>query len=180
MPRILLCAALLTAGLAASLPSEDAAAPLAQVAAIALPAAGGRIDHLAIDLQGKRLFVCALGSNEVEVVGLASGSIIHRIGGLSEPQGVCYVPEANRIYVTNAGSGECDIYDGTSYDLRKRIELGADADNIHYDPSTHRLFVSAGDRIAVIDLTTERVTGSAALPGHPEGFVLEQDAPESW
>ncbi len=165
---------LLAACIAARGSAEDTAAPLVQVAAIALPNVEGRIDHLAIDLQGKRLFVCALGSNELEVVGLDSGSVIHRIGGLSEPQGVCYVPEADQIYITNAGSGECDVYDGTSYELLKRIDLGADADNIHSDPATHRLFVSAGDRISVIDSATETVTGSASLPGHPEGFVLEQ------
>src|SRR4051812_38164149 len=33
---------------------------------IPLPGVQGRIDHLAIDLPGERLFICALGNNTVE------------------------------------------------------------------------------------------------------------------
>jgi hypothetical protein len=35
---------------------------------IALPGVEGRIDHFALDASGKRLFVCALGNNTVEVL----------------------------------------------------------------------------------------------------------------
>ena len=33
----------------------------------------GRIDHMAIDLQGRRLFVAALGNDTMEVVDLKAG-----------------------------------------------------------------------------------------------------------
>lgn len=155
--------------------AEDQKGVLTPVGSIALPGVEGRIDHFAVDLAGKRLFVCALGANSVEVIGLDSGSVIHRIRDLSEPQGVSYVPEVNKIYVSNAGSGECDIYDGTSYQLLKRLDLGGDADNMHYDPAARRLYVSAGSEIKAIDTATDAVTASFSLPGHPEGFVLERE-----
>ena len=46
--------------------------PLRLVATIPLPGVRGRIDHLAHDAEGKRLFVAALGNDTVEVVDLAA------------------------------------------------------------------------------------------------------------
>ena len=37
---------------------------------IALPGVEGRIDHIAFDAAGERLFICALGNNTVEVLDL--------------------------------------------------------------------------------------------------------------
>ncbi len=133
----------------------------------------GRIDHLAIDVTNNRLFVCALGNNSVEVIDLKANSVIYSFKGLSEPQGVYYLAEANKIYVTNAGNGECDIFDGSSYKLMKRVNLGGDADNLHFDPSSRKMYVSAGDGLRIIDVGDDSVVGSVALPGHPEGFALE-------
>src|SRR5216117_958293 len=58
-------------GEAPSSPTEPPAVgegSLRLVQTIPLPGVAGRIDHLAVDLAGKRLFVAALGNNTVEVV----------------------------------------------------------------------------------------------------------------
>jgi DNA-binding beta-propeller fold protein YncE len=144
---------------------------------IPLPGVEGRIDHLAIDASGERLFVAALGNNSLEVVDLRSFSVAHRIGGLSEPQGVAFVSERNKIYITNAGSGECDVYDGNSYELLKRLNLGGNADNVHYSAASHQLLVAAGNGLSFIDTASDAVVGRVDLPGHPEGFALEQNGP---
>src|SRR5579859_3767670 len=79
------------------------AATLTLEATIPLKGVSGRIDHFGYDSAGKRLFVAALGNNTVEVVDLAKGSVVHSIDGLSEPQGICFAPEFNRLYVANGG-----------------------------------------------------------------------------
>jgi hypothetical protein len=48
---------------------------------------------MAVDLEGERLFVVALGNNTLKVIDLRAGKHIRRITGLSEPEGVLYVPE---------------------------------------------------------------------------------------
>src|SRR4051794_25478548 len=48
---------------------------------IALKGVSSRIDHLAIDLGRKRLFVAELGNGTVNVIDLASASVIRRIEG---------------------------------------------------------------------------------------------------
>ena len=81
--------------------------PLRLVQTIPLPNVEGRIDHIAVDLKGERLFVAALGNNTIEVLDLRAGKRIHSITGLHEPQGVGFIPESNKIYVANAKSGAC-------------------------------------------------------------------------
>ena len=136
---------------------------------IALPGVDGRIDHLAYDSAGHRVFLAALGNNTVEVVDLASRARVHTITGLWEPQGVCYIAVTGRLAVANGGNGDCIVYDGKSYAEIGRIALGDDADNVRYDGG--RLFVGYGSGgIAVIDPGTLRKTDDIQLHGHPESF----------
>ncbi len=144
---------------------------------IPLPGVEGRIDHMAIDLPGNRLFVAALGNNSLETIDLSSDSVVHRIHGLSEPQGVAYIEDSHKLYVANAGTGECDVYDGRTYALLRQIDVGGDADNLHPDAASHRLLVSAGNSLTFIDTTADARAGRLELPGHPEGFALEQNGP---
>src|SRR5690349_13856142 len=65
----------------------------------------GRIDHMAVDLAGQRLFIAELGNNTVGVVDLKTKTVVHRIAGLSEPQGVAYLASNGTLYVANAGDG---------------------------------------------------------------------------
>ena len=73
----------------------EAKIPLGQVS--------GRIDHLGIDAKRQRLLVAELGNNSLGVVDLSAGKVLPRITGLSEPQGIAYVPFTDSILVANAG-----------------------------------------------------------------------------
>src|SRR4051812_43009140 len=63
------------------------------------------MDHVAVDLPRKRLFVAELGNGTVDVIDIAAGKAIHRIGGSREPQGIRYVPVADLTAIANAGDG---------------------------------------------------------------------------
>ena len=52
---------------------------------IPLGKVSGRIDHLAIDLARKRLFVSELGANSVAVFDLQSGQVIRQIDRIRSP-----------------------------------------------------------------------------------------------
>lgn len=138
----------------------------------------GRIDHLAIDVKGKRLFICALGNNTLEVISLQKGERIHAITGLGNPQGVAYVGQPSRLYVANENTGSCNIYDGKSFALLGMVDLKNDADNVRYDSSAQRIYVGYGEGgIGVIDAESGRSLGSLKLANHPEAFVLERRGP---
>jgi hypothetical protein len=47
--------------------------PLRLAQTIPLPEVSGRLDHLTVDLKGRRLFLAALENNTVEVIDLRQG-----------------------------------------------------------------------------------------------------------
>jgi hypothetical protein len=152
--------------------------PLQLVQTIPLPHVEGRIDHLDVDLKGQRLFIAALGHNTVEILDLKAGKPIHSITGLHEPQGIAFVPESNKIFVTNGQSGTCDIFEGNSFQLIHRIESLGDADNIRYDATTQLIYIGYGDgALALVDATSDKYLGDIKLEGHPESFQLEKQGP---
>src|SRR5690348_5805195 len=95
---------LLGSALQACVEAQDA---LTLAKTIPLPLIGGRIDHLAADVTGQRLFVAALGNNTVEVLDLKAGKTIQSLPGFAEPQGIAYVPEFNRVFIANGQDGKC-------------------------------------------------------------------------
>jgi DNA-binding beta-propeller fold protein YncE len=153
-------------------------APLRFVQAIPLPNVEGRIDHLAVDLKGQRLFVAALGNNTVEVIDLKAGNRVHTITGLREPQGVGFIPESNKLYVANAKGGACDIFEGATLKRVKSVKFSDDADNVRYDAAAGRVYVGYGDgALGVLDAASGDRIGDVKLDGHPESFQLEKNGP---
>ncbi|MFL6590955.1 MAG: hypothetical protein ACJ8M4_12375 [Chthoniobacterales bacterium] len=142
---------------------------------IPLPAVDGRIDHMAFDEAGERLFVCALGNNTLEVIDLRQNKRIHSITGLGSPQGVAYIPALDRIFVANDKGGVCRFYDGKSYQPVGDLDLGDDADNVRYDDSAKRIYIGFGNGgITVIRADNGASVGSVKLAAHPEAFALEK------
>ena len=154
--------------------AADLPVPIRPVQRIALPGVEGRIDHMAVDVKGQRLFVAALGNHSVEVLDLAAGKQLHRISALPEPQGIAYLPELDRIVVASAGDGSCRFFDGRTYRQTAKIDLGEDADNVRYDAAAGCLYVGHGQgALAAIDLERQQRIADVPLPGHPESFQLE-------
>src|SRR5215510_3474047 len=78
---------------------------LALQAKIPLGDVKGRIDHLALDQQRQLLYVAELGNDTLGVVDLQSQKVVRRISGLSEPQGVAYVPTSDLLFIANGRDG---------------------------------------------------------------------------
>jgi DNA-binding beta-propeller fold protein YncE len=165
--------------IATSLPATPAVAesPLELVQTILLPEVRGRIDHLAIDLDGERLFVAALGNDSVEVVDLRAGRRSARLEHLQEPQGVAYVAETKRLFVANGGSGRVDVFTGPELATAGNVRGLEDADNVRYDKGRGYIYVGYGSVLAAIDAATSEMVHQVKLAGHPESFQLESTTP---
>ena len=141
---------------------------------IALPGVAGRIDHMAVDLARKRLLVAELGNGTLDVVDLAAGRQIRRIGGLREPQGVGYAPRADLVAVASAGDGSVKLFRGEDLAPVGTVGLGEDADNIRLDPRTGNLVVGYGSgALAAIDPERRAKIGEVRLAAHPEAFAID-------
>ncbi len=149
-------------------------APLRLAQTIPLPEVEGRIDHLAADITGQRLFVSALGNNTVEIIDLKTHKQIRNIRGLSDPQGIVYVPESNRLFVDNGGDGSCQVFDGEFFKPLARFDFKEDADNLRYDAPAGTVYTGFGNgAIGIIDAKELKPKGEIKLTAHPESFQLE-------
>lgn len=173
LPRPVLIAVLLgcisSASAAAQALILDAKIPLGDVR--------GRIDHLALDVSRQRLYVAELGNNSLGVVDLRARRTLSTIRGLSEPQGVGYVPSTDTIWVANGGDGTLRLFRGEKGQPDGVLPLGNDADNVRVDAKANRVYVGYGSgHIAIFDAYARTKLGEIALKAHPEGFQPDASA----
>src|SRR5215471_8694556 len=155
--------------------AQTASPHLILEAKIPLGQVSGRIDHLGIDVKRQRLLVAELGNNSLGEVDLAAGKVLRRITGLSEPQGVAYVPSSDSVFVANAGDGSVRVLRGEDLTPIGRIELGDDADNVRVDAARNRVLVGYGKgALAGIDPASLSKIADIRLKAHPEGFQIDE------
>lgn len=143
-------------------------------AKIALGEVRGRMDHLALDVSRQRLYVAELGNDSLGIVDLRARRALTTIHGLSEPQGVGYVPSTDSVWVTNGGDGTLRLFRGEDARPDGIVPIGDDADNIRVDAKANRVYVGYGSgRIAILDALTRRKVDEIPLKAHPESFQLD-------
>ena len=114
------------------------------VQSIPLPDVDGRIDHFAIDVQGRRAFLAALTKNTIEVVDLKAGRLVRTLPGFAKPQGVSFVPELSRLFVASGLDGALTTLDASTLSVLRTAHVSLGADAIGYDPQTKYLYVGSG------------------------------------
>ena len=167
-------------GLAAQELPTDETAPLVLVRIIPIPEVLGRFDHMAVDNKGGRVFAAVYGNDSVQVVDTARGTRVRSLQeGFIKPQMVAYLPDLNRIVVSNEGDGSCKVLDADNFKLIDTVRFSEDADQLRYDPAGKRVYVGYGDgAIGMFDATTnKRIEGDFQLGAHPESFQLEEKGP---
>src|SRR5215472_4000938 len=148
--------------------------PLQLEAKVPLGEVSGRIDHMAVDLQRKRLFVAELENNSLGLVDLAGHKLVRTINGFKKPQGVGYVPANDTLYVANGGDGSLRMFEGQDYAAAGQIDLGDDTDNVRVDTAGGRVFVShRGNMVTGIDSVARRKISDVMLNGNVESFQLD-------
>jgi DNA-binding beta-propeller fold protein YncE len=155
---------------------------------IALANVKGRMDHLSVDVKGKRLFAAAFDNHTLEVIDVQTGRQVHTIADLDEPQAAFFDPATNRLFVSSEGDGAVKMFDGTTFQLLQTAKLSSDADNVRYDARRKRVLVGYGGEkfragkvwrgqgdgaLAFLDSTGKK-TGEIAIDAHPESFQLEK------
>src|SRR2546421_1019627 len=100
---------------------ESAKQPLRLVQTISIPNLKGRLDHMDIDVKGKRLFVAGLENGTLEVVDLQDGKWMRSIPGFKKPQGILYIPELNKLFVASGDDGMLRVFRGDSLELLDSI-----------------------------------------------------------
>jgi DNA-binding beta-propeller fold protein YncE len=159
-------------------PSGWSAPILQETARIALPEVKGRIDHLTADLDGKRLFVAALGNGSVEVIDVEAGRTLQSLKGFGEPQGLLFLATTARLFVTDARADHVTLIVGSKLQPSGTIKVPDDGDNVRYDSTGGKVWVGAGSgrssALLSIDPAVSKIDRQIGLRGHPESFQIEQ------
>jgi DNA-binding beta-propeller fold protein YncE len=136
--------------------------PFVLVQTIEMPEVPGGpyIDHMAIDVNGRRLFTTPQANKAIDVLDLAAGKVQRTIPGFGNPHAILYRHDRNRLFVTD-GDGALHVLDSNTYARIKSIKLERDADGIAYDAKTGYLYVSNGGAAAGKDYSLISIVDTA-------------------
>jgi hypothetical protein len=149
----ILCGAMFCATSVASLAAGDA---LRLAGRTELPGYTGDFDHFEYDLKGNRLWLAAEDHGTLDLFDLKTLKKQKSVKGIVEtPHGILYVPQKNRLVVTDSGGDMLTrVIDASSYKVTGTIKLAAPgADAMGYDADRKRLYIVNGGRDAKMQET---------------------------
>jgi DNA-binding beta-propeller fold protein YncE len=176
----------LCAGLSGLVPAHagtDSSPTLRVAGRTDLPGYSGDFDHFGIDLAGNRLFLAAEDHGTLEVFNLATGAHEKTVSGVETPHSILYMPDLNRLLVTDTGPGMTKLFDATSFKVTGTIKLVPGADSLGYDATRNRLYVVTGGKdvdmkssvLAEINPRTGAHIGDVTFDSsHVEAMAVEQ------
>ncbi|HTQ71253.1 MAG TPA: hypothetical protein VMH92_07135 [Acidocella sp.] len=144
-----------TAHAAPTAPSSMPAKPMAAAAPAATligrstswsPAYTGDFDHFAVDTRRNRLLLAAEDHGTVEVFNLNTGIHERTLTTFATPHAILYLPDVDRLIITDSGTVGTQILDAKSYKVIGRIKLAPGADSMTYDAQSHRLYIVSGGK----------------------------------
>ncbi len=156
--------------------------PLRLVQTIPMPNVKGRIDHMDVDVKGKRLFVAGLENGSMEVVDLGSGKWSKTIPGFKKIQGIAYIPSLNKVFVASGDDGMLRVFRGDTLELLESIKLDIGPNRVTYDPHTKVLYVGYGGKdagkdygeVGIIDAKTNKKLADIKVESHPAELLLDK------
>jgi hypothetical protein len=157
-------------------------APLQLVQTIVLPNVKGRLDHMEVDVQGKRLFVAGLENGTFEVVDWKAAKWVQSLPGFKKPQGVLFIPEFNKVFLASGDDGMVRILRGDTLQPVVSIQLEPGPNRIVYDPNSKLVYCGYGGKdagksygeVGVIDAKTDKHVGDIRVTAHPSELLLSK------
>lgn len=156
--------------------------PLRRIAAIDVPGVTGDFDHFAADQKGGRLFLAGEDHKTLEVFDLKTGHHLKTIEGFGAPHAIFYIPDNNRIIVTDGDAGVVRFLNGTDYSFVDKIGGLAGADSARLDAAHGILYVVTGGKdvnmdhsfLVALDLKSKTKVGELRFASnHVEAFALD-------
>src|SRR5258708_4104376 len=161
---------------------EGVKQPLQLVQTISIPNVKGRLDHMEVDVQGKRLFLAGLENGTFEVVDLRAGKWTRSISGFKKPQGALYVPKLNKLFLASGDDGMVRVFRGDTLQLLDSIKLESGPNRIVYEPNSKLVYVGYGGKdagkdygeVGIIDARNDKRVGDIKVVAHPSELLLDK------
>ena len=180
--QLWLAIAFFTANVSPVSAQETKHQPLQLLQTISMPDVKGRLDHMDVDVKGKRLFVAGLENGTLEVVDLQAGKRMRSIPGFNKPQGALYIPELNKLFVASGDDGMLRVFRGDTLDLVDSIQLEPGPNRVVYAQQTKLVYVGYGGKdagkdygeVGVIDASDDKHIGDIKVVAHPSELLLSK------
>lgn len=149
---------------------------------------GPYTDHMAVDVEGNRIFASTQAQHAVSVFDLKTGKLIHEIP-VDNPHAMVYRRDINRLFIVDGGAGLVRILDGSDYHQIGSVKLLLDADSMVYDPDSKMMYVVNGGvnaklpycLLSAVNTTTGTHDGdvkfTTEIPEPLEQMALEKHSP---
>jgi hypothetical protein len=150
MKVLAVCCVALLGGFVVQTSAQEKQA-LRLVRTIPLPGVTGRLDHMGVDLERKRLFVAAVTNNTLEVVDLAGAKVTNSLTGLKDTQDALYSGgDFNKLYVSSL-DGHVRVFQGETFRLVDDFKVEPGPNRLFHDPTTHLIYFGYGGHSAGFD-----------------------------
>src|SRR5437588_930345 len=161
---------------------KSAKQPLRLVQTISIPSVKGRLDHMDVDVKGKRLFVAGLENGTFEVVDLEAGKWVRSIPGFKKPQGALVVSEFNKLFVASGDDGMLRVFRRDTLELLDSIHLEPGPNRVIYEPKSKLVYVGYGGKdagkdygeVGIIDARSDKHVGGIRVVAHPSELLLDR------
>src|SRR5207237_10731183 len=178
----LVAAILLIANSGLAFSQEGGKQPFRLVQTIPLPNVKGRLDHMDVDVKGKRLFVAGLENGTFEVVDLSAGKWVRSIPGFKKAQGALFVPGLNKLFLASGDDGMLRVFRGDTLELLDAIHLEPGPNRVVYEPQSKLVYLGYGGKdagkdygkVGIIDARNDRLVGDIRVVAHPSELLLDK------
>ena len=187
---IVICLSVVQVTLARAQAGAPSSEPLKLVQTIPMPddPVGPYTDHMAVDVEGNRIFASTQAQHAVSVFDLKTGKLLHAIP-VDNPHAMVYRRDINRLFIVDGGAGLVRILDGSDYHQVGSVKLLLDADSMGYDPDSKMMYVVNGGEgaklpyclLSAVNTTTgthvRDVKFPTEIPEPLEQMALEKHSP---
>ena len=158
-----------------AIPSYGSAvvAPLTQESSISIPhvPVGPYADHLAVDVDGGRIFATPQAAKAVAVLDLRGRRVLKMLTGIGDPHGIFYSEDLKRLFVVDGASGDVKVYSGKDYALIKTIPDIEGGDSLVYDPTSRVIYINSSGEdvgsgesfVSVVDVSRMETIGTIPI-----------------
>jgi YVTN family beta-propeller protein len=129
-----------------------------------IPVAATPVQPLRVDEATGRVYVVCSTGQELDIIDGHRNRVIARVPVSPYPEGVAFNTATGRIYVADEGHPDngnnsssagdtITAIDGQSFDVLGTLAVGRAPDGVEADPSLRRIYVSAEDSNAVVEIS---------------------------
>jgi len=124
--------------------------------------------------EGRQLWTANAQDGTISIIDLANKQVTATLDAkIASANRLKFTPDGKYVLVSMLREGNVAVFDAASHKEVRRIPIGHGAAGILMDPAANRAFVACtpDNSVAIIDLTTWKVTGHLEVGGGPDGLA---------